>query len=165
MRKSVLKVLTCIALLTEFVFMGVQAVEQPIHSDDTPLVQKERIEITVHNDTWSQKTMLKGSIDYKQGGHEDFTLLIEGITDICPRITNHIHVPKGLVKSIGLRLSNYRDDPQDDDEATVIAILLLKRLIPSTLISITFTIYSDGIVHEPQFHFPPVYHQGEARWY
>lgn len=166
MRKSVFILLPLITLLIECVFTCVQAAEKPMLFDrDIPVVQTERIGITVHNDTWQQRTLLKGTIDYKGGSHESFKVFVEGITDICPRTTNHIPVPKGLVKSISLILSNYRDDPlPDDEESTVIAVLLLNRIIPSTLTAITFTIQNSGIAHMPQFYLPPKFNEAEGKW-
>jgi hypothetical protein len=151
MRKNSIIIGLIIVTLTGVVFMKGQAAE-------------ETIPIHVYNDFYSEKTRLVGVVAYKYDKPDaEFKLILECVDEESNRTITDLTVPKGLVKSIHLILTNYHEVPNHkDDRETLIASLVFTP-IPSSVLDITFAIKGRAIVvHDAKYHLPPPFNGSDS---
>ncbi len=151
MRKNSIIIGLIVVTLTGVVFTKAQAAE-------------ETIPIHVYNDFYTEKTRLLGVITYKYNKPDaEFNLILEGVDEESNRTITDLTVPKGLIKSIRLILTNYHEVPNPkDDRETLIASLVFTPL-PSSVLDITFAIKSRAIVvHDAIYHLPPPFNGSDS---
>lgn len=141
-------------LIFAFIFACTQAMEESDSSLESDYSDEEpRLLITVHNDTWDQRTKLEGTVDYKDGTCENFGGLIEGITKDCSRITCNFSVQKKLTKSVFLFLRC------DDQQQTGLVEFLLDLKPLNSLLGVTFTTNDQKFTYEALYSLPPLFHE------
>jgi hypothetical protein len=119
---------------------------------------EEIIPITIHNNYWSNKTRFSGIVTYKHNlPNAELNLILEGGSEPSPKSTAYLTVTKGLVKSIQVFLTNYHEETTVNIlEETLLAGLTFSP-IPSSVLSITFTIDAHTIEHKVTYSLPPLF--------
>jgi hypothetical protein len=128
-----------------FLFNPIEGAEKP------PM--KDLIPFHVINETWHQKTELKGLVIY-ENTQEEFSLILDEIVAEEAPTQKTIHFSSDGIKEIGLLLQNYREPPgEEDDEATLITTLPSFKPT-SSLEEIRFIIHRDRITPQPTYLNP-----------